>query len=76
MERRIFCKDYDSQTLQTESSAEDWNLREEMLLIEGMQHCGFGNWGDVAAKVETKNKEQCEQHYLKVMVVNEVLVEE
>jgi hypothetical protein len=44
--------------------------REELQLLEGLQHCGFGNWLDIAQKVVSKNKEQCEQHYLKFWWAN------
>lgn len=61
LEKKVLCKDYEKLS----DSPEDWSLREELLLMEGLQHCGFGNWSDVAAKVGTKTREQCEHHYLR-----------
>ncbi|KAJ1927308.1 Transcriptional adapter ada2 [Tieghemiomyces parasiticus] len=45
---------------------EDWSADEEMLLLEGIQQFGLGNWMDVAEHVGTKNKEACERHYQQV----------
>lgn len=59
LEKKLFCQDYEL------INAEDWSLREEALLLEGLQHCGFGNWTDIAKKVGTKSRDQCEAHYLK-----------
>ncbi|XP_027343936.1 transcriptional adapter ADA2-like isoform X2 [Abrus precatorius] len=41
----------------------DWNADEEMLLLEGIEMYGFGNWNEVAEYVGTKNKSQCIDHY-------------
>lgn len=44
--------------------AENWNADEELLLLEGLEKCGFGNWGDIAEHIATdKTKEDCERHY-------------
>jgi len=40
-----------------------WGADEELLLLEGIEMCGFGNWSDIADHVGTKTKLQCEQHY-------------
>lgn len=61
LERKVLCKDYEK----VGEIAEEWSLREELLLMEGLQHCGFGNWSDVAAKIGSKSREQCEHHYLR-----------
>lgn len=61
LEKKIFCRDYEG----NQENQEEWSLREELILLEGLQHCGFGNWTDIAGKVGSKTKEQCEQHYLK-----------
>ncbi|RKP35243.1 hypothetical protein BJ085DRAFT_43458 [Dimargaris cristalligena] len=42
---------------------EDWSADEELLLIEGIQQFGMGNWMDIAEHVRTKNKDECEKHY-------------
>ncbi|XP_061375627.1 transcriptional adapter ADA2-like [Gastrolobium bilobum] len=41
----------------------DWNADEEMLLLEGIEMYGFGNWNEVAEYVGTKSKYQCIDHY-------------
>ncbi|KAG8364487.1 hypothetical protein BUALT_Bualt18G0002400 [Buddleja alternifolia] len=41
----------------------DWNADEEMLLLEGIEMYGFGNWNEVAEHVGTKSKSQCIDHY-------------
>ncbi|XP_021902079.1 transcriptional adapter ADA2b isoform X2 [Carica papaya] len=44
----------------------DWNADEEMLLLEGIEMYGLGNWAEVAEHVGTKNKESCIEHYTSV----------
>ncbi|KAL2252217.1 UNVERIFIED_CONTAM: Transcriptional adapter ADA2 [Sesamum indicum] len=44
----------------------DWNADEEMLLLEGIEMYGFGNWNEVAEHVGTKSKSQCIDHYDKI----------
>ncbi|GLT25826.1 hypothetical protein SLA2020_182800 [Shorea laevis] len=44
----------------------DWNADDEMLLLEGIEMYGLGNWAEVAEHVGTKNKEQCIEHYTDV----------
>ncbi|KAF8414247.1 hypothetical protein HHK36_002247 [Tetracentron sinense] len=41
----------------------DWNADEEMLLLEGIEMYGLGNWAEVAEHVGTKSKLQCVDHY-------------
>ncbi|XP_077216285.1 ADA2 2B isoform X2 [Tasmannia lanceolata] len=41
----------------------DWNADEEILLLEGIEMYGLGNWTEVAEHVGTKNKAQCIDHY-------------
>ncbi|KAJ3669481.1 hypothetical protein LUZ60_011431 [Juncus effusus] len=41
----------------------DWNADEEILLLEGIEMYGLGNWTEVAEHVGTKNKDQCIEHY-------------
>ncbi|KAI4383205.1 hypothetical protein MLD38_009072 [Melastoma candidum] len=41
----------------------DWNADEEMLLLEGIEMYGFGNWMEVADHVGSKTKSECIQHY-------------
>jgi len=44
----------------------EWTAHEELLLLDGLYKFGYGNWDDVAGQVITKNKEQCELHYMTV----------
>eukprot|EP01118_Nematostelium_gracile_P018259 TRINITY_DN8065_c0_g1_i1.p1 TRINITY_DN8065_c0_g1~~TRINITY_DN8065_c0_g1_i1.p1 ORF type:complete len:443 (-),score=90.43 TRINITY_DN8065_c0_g1_i1:87-1346(-) len=42
---------------------EDWGADEELLLLEGIEMYGFGNWSDVSDHVGTKGAQDCKQHY-------------
>ncbi|KAK7245974.1 hypothetical protein RIF29_40830 [Crotalaria pallida] len=44
----------------------DWNADDEILLLEGIEMYGLGNWAEVAEHVGTKNKESCIEHYKNV----------
>lgn len=44
----------------------DWNADDEILLLEGIEMYGMGNWAEVAEHVGTKSKEQCIEHYTNV----------
>lgn len=44
----------------------DWNADDEILLLEGIEMYGMGNWAEVAEHVGTKNKEACIEHYRNV----------
>ncbi|XP_042520592.1 transcriptional adapter ADA2-like isoform X2 [Macadamia integrifolia] len=46
----------------------DWNADEEILLLEGIEMYGMGNWAEVAEHVGTKTKAQCIDHYTTVYV--------
>ncbi|SCZ89696.1 BZ3500_MvSof-1268-A1-R1_Chr9g10561 [Microbotryum saponariae] len=46
----------------------DWGADEELLLIEGAEMYGLGNWADMAEHVGGRTKEECEQHYLHTYV--------
>ncbi|XP_068668217.1 transcriptional adapter ADA2-like isoform X1 [Aristolochia californica] len=41
----------------------DWNADEEILILEGIEMYGLGNWAEVAEHVGTKSKAQCIDHY-------------
>ncbi|KAL9661268.1 hypothetical protein QQ045_026092 [Rhodiola kirilowii] len=41
----------------------DWNADEEILLLEGIEMYGLGNWTEVAEHVGTKKKSECIDHY-------------
>ena len=42
---------------------EDWLASDELLLLEGIEMYGIGNWEDIAEHVATKTNKQCEEHY-------------
>uniref|UniRef100_A0A2P2M3M8 Transcriptional adapter n=1 Tax=Rhizophora mucronata TaxID=61149 RepID=A0A2P2M3M8_RHIMU len=44
----------------------DWNADDEILLLEGIEMYGLGNWTEVAEHVGTKSKEMCIEHYTSV----------
>ncbi|KAM6585572.1 hypothetical protein CsatB_012574 [Cannabis sativa] len=44
----------------------DWNADDEILLLEGIEMYGLGNWTEIAEHVGTKSKEQCINHYTDV----------
>ena len=42
----------------------DWTAEEELLLVEGLERFGFGNWLDISEHLSSeKTKEEVEQHY-------------
>ncbi|XP_073148495.1 transcriptional adapter ADA2 isoform X2 [Henckelia pumila] len=41
----------------------EWNADEEILLLEGIEMYGLGNWTEVAEHVGTKSRSQCTEHY-------------
>lgn len=45
--------------------SEDWGADEELLLIEGAQTCGLGNWSDIAKHIGGRSKDEVKQHYFK-----------
>lgn len=44
--------------------ASDWTADEELLLLEGIEMFGMGNWKDIAEHVGTKSEKKCEAHYM------------
>lgn len=47
---------------------EGWGADEELLLLEGIQLYGLGNWADVAEHVATKSAELCKEHYFNIYI--------
>lgn len=47
---------------------EDWGADEELLLIDGCQTYGLGNWADIADHIGNRTKEEVESHYIAVYV--------
>lgn len=46
----------------------DWGVDEELLLIDGCQIYGVGNWMDIADHIGNRTKEEVEQHFLDVYI--------
>ncbi|KAK4705981.1 transcriptional adapter 2-alpha, partial [Phenoliferia sp. Uapishka_3] len=44
----------------------DWGADEELLLIEGAEMYGLGNWADISDHIGGRTKEECEDHYREV----------
>ena len=43
---------------------EDYTAQEQLLLLEGLEKKGFGNWADIAEMMGSdKTKEDLEKHY-------------
>lgn len=42
---------------------EDWGADEELLLIEGCETLGLGNWQDIADFIEGRSKDEVGKHY-------------
>lgn len=42
----------------------EWNADEEILLLEGVEMYGLGNWVEVSEHVGTKTKTHCYDHYM------------
>ncbi|XP_066599207.1 transcriptional adapter 2-alpha [Prorops nasuta] len=50
-----------------------WTARQELELLKVIQDCGFGNWIDVAKRIEGKSMEECKLHYLQYYIDNQSL---
>ena len=50
---------------------ESWGADEELLLIEGLEVFGMGNWEQIAEHIGTKNKTECYDHYLNCYINSE-----
>ncbi|KAI8902897.1 hypothetical protein BC833DRAFT_645047 [Globomyces pollinis-pini] len=46
----------------------DWGADEELLLVEGLELFGIGNWEHISEHIGTKNSKQCEEHYDRIFV--------
>ncbi|GAA5861218.1 hypothetical protein JCM1840_003119 [Sporobolomyces johnsonii] len=49
----------------------DWGADEELLLIEGAEMYGLGNWADIAEHVGGRTKEECQTHYMETYIESE-----
>eukprot|EP01041_Mallomonas_annulata_P012575 gene12575-26481_t len=46
--------------------SKDWTISEELLLLEGIDKFGAGNWKTVSDYVGSKTTRQCDEHYWEV----------
>ena len=46
----------------------DWGVDEELLLIDGCQLYGLGNWADIADHIGNRTKEEVEHHFISVYI--------
>ena len=44
----------------------EWGADEELLLIQGCETFGLGNWADIADHIGNRSKEEVAQHYYKI----------
>ncbi|KAG1694994.1 hypothetical protein DVH05_020924 [Phytophthora capsici] len=51
-------------TVNSEAANAEWTADEELLLLEGIEMFGMGNWKDIAEHIATKSDKKCEKHYL------------
>ena len=51
----------------------DWFADEELLLLEGLQTFGMGNWEQIAEYIGSRDKEQVFNHYIQVYVNSKVV---
>eukprot|EP00794_Sanderia_malayensis_P020135 gene20135-22108_t len=42
---------------------EEWSAEEEMLMLDGVEQHGYGNWDDIADHISTKSADDAKQHY-------------
>lgn len=46
----------------------DWTAHEELLLLEGIEKCGFGNWKLISEYISSKTLKQVEDHVYDVFI--------
>ena len=46
----------------------DWGVDEELLLIDGCQLYGVGNWADIADHIGNRTKEEVQRHFIDVYI--------
>ncbi|DAZ98929.1 TPA: LOW QUALITY PROTEIN: hypothetical protein N0F65_001368 [Lagenidium giganteum] len=46
------------------AAGNEWTAEEELLLLEGIEMFGMGNWKDIGDHVVTKSEKKCESHYM------------
>ncbi|KAL2918480.1 Transcriptional adapter ada2 [Polyrhizophydium stewartii] len=50
----------------------DWGADEELLLVEGLELHGIGNWEQISDHIGTKNRQECAEHYDRVYIQSDV----
>ncbi|XP_043290061.1 transcriptional adapter 2-alpha-like isoform X1 [Venturia canescens] len=50
-----------------------WSAKQESRLLDVIQECGFGNWIDIAKRIQGKSAEECKIHYLKHYIEHQSL---
>ncbi|KOX75067.1 Transcriptional adapter 2-alpha [Melipona quadrifasciata] len=50
-----------------------WTAKQELECLDVLQECGFGNWVDVAKRIQGKSPEECKNHYLQHYIDNQSL---
>lgn len=43
-----------------------WTAEEELLLLEGIEMYGVGNWRDVSEHIGSHSRQDCEEHYVEI----------
>jgi len=51
--------------VQEQADTENWNVREDHLLLDAVEMFGYGNWKDISSHVESKNEAQVKERYTK-----------
>lgn len=52
----------------------EWGANEELLLLEGCDLLGFGNWKDISEHIGTKDEKQCADHYSTCFIASDDLL--
>ncbi|EZA46368.1 Transcriptional adapter 2A [Ooceraea biroi] len=50
-----------------------WIAKQELELLNIVEQCGFGNWTDVARRMQGKSAEECKTHYLQNYIDGQAL---
>ncbi|XP_044002522.1 transcriptional adapter 2-alpha-like isoform X1 [Aphidius gifuensis] len=64
---------YNFPIINNDDDDDNWTANEELLLLNVLQECGFGNWKDIERRIQNKTAEQCQRHYMKYYVDNQYL---
>ncbi|KAI9207154.1 uncharacterized protein BJ171DRAFT_292331 [Polychytrium aggregatum] len=47
---------------------DEWDAEEELMLVEGLELFGLGNWDQISEHIGTKNKLECAKHYNEIYI--------